>query len=65
MLLALCACAEPPSVKKPRARMTQRERDSTIAESGLPGSAVVKKGLSISDAQARRAAELDSIGREN
>lgn len=46
---------------KPRAEMTQRERDSTIAASGLPGSSVVKKGMSMADAQARRAAMLDSV----
>lgn len=59
-LLAV-ACAEPPAMDKPRAEMTQRERDSTIAASGLPGSSVVKKGMSMADAQARRAAMLDSV----
>jgi hypothetical protein len=45
--------------------MTRRERDSTIAASGLPGSAVVKKGMKIADREAKRAAMLDSIGSEN
>ncbi|MGK2962022.1 MAG: hypothetical protein ACSLFK_07740 [Gemmatimonadaceae bacterium] len=40
--------------------MTQRERDSTIAASGLPGSGVVKRAMSIADAEARRAAAFDS-----
>jgi hypothetical protein len=40
--------------------MTQRERDSTVAESGLPGAGVVKRAMSVSDAGARRAAEYDS-----
>ncbi len=66
MLLALSsllmvACAEPPNVGKPRAEMTQRERDSTIAESGLPGSGVVKRGMAIADLEAKRAAMRDSI----
>ena len=64
-LTLLSACAEQSKVDKPRSRMSQRERDSTIAESGLPGSGVVKKGLSIADAEARRQAMLDSVGKEN
>ncbi|HEX6574619.1 MAG TPA: hypothetical protein VF042_06570 [Gemmatimonadaceae bacterium] len=60
-LLVLSACAAEPEIDKPRSQMTQRERDSTIAESGLPGSGVVKKGLSMADGQAKRAAMIDSI----
>jgi hypothetical protein len=60
-LMLLVACAEPPKVEKPRSAMSQRERDSTIAASGLPGSGVVKKGMHIADIEARRAAMLDSI----
>jgi hypothetical protein len=60
-VLLASACAEPPAVDKPRSQMTERERDSTIAESGLPGAGVVKRGLSMADAQARRAAMLDSV----
>jgi hypothetical protein len=40
--------------------MTQRERDSTIAESGLVGAGVVGRALSVSDAEAKRTAQLDS-----
>lgn len=65
LLTALVACAEPPSVKKPRSQMTQLEKDSAIAASGLPGSGVVKKGLSIADVEAKRAAMLDSISDGN
>ena len=45
--------------------MTQREKDSVVAESGLPGAGVVKKALSMSDAEARQQAELDSAAKEN
>ena len=63
---ALSGCAaEPPPIDKPRSQMTQRERDSTIAASGLPGSGVVKKGMVLADREAKRAALLDSIGSEN
>ena len=62
---AMTACAEPPVIEKPRSQMSQRERDSTIAASGLPGSGVVKKGMNMADREAKRAAMLDSLGSEN
>ena len=61
ILPVFTACAAPAEVDKPRSQMTQRERDSTIAASGLPGSGVVKKGMHIADIEARRAAMLDSV----
>ena len=64
-LTLLTACAEPSKVEKPRSQMSQRERDSVIAISGLPGSGVVKKGISIADAEAKRQAMFDSIGKDN
>ncbi len=64
-LSLLTACAEPAKFDKPRSQMSQRERDSVIAASGLPGAGVVKKGLSMADAEAKRQAMLDSIGKEN
>jgi len=65
ILFVLTACAEPAKIEKPRAQMTQRERDSTIAISGLPGAAVVKKGMDMADAGAKRAAMLDSASSGN
>ena len=59
-LLILAGCAEPVNVDKPRSEMTQRERDSTVAISGLPGSKTVGQAIDISDSEARRAAALDS-----
>jgi len=64
-LTLLAACAEPAKVEKPRSEMTQRERDSTIAVSGLPGAGVVKKGMSIADVETKRQAMFDSAGKEN
>jgi len=61
----LIACAEPARVEKPRSQMTQRERDSTIAASGLPGSGVVRKGMAIADIEANHAAALDSASSGN
>jgi hypothetical protein len=60
-VLILSACAEPvPKIDKPRDQMTERERLETVAKSGLPGAGVVGKALSISDAESRRAAAIDS-----
>lgn len=64
-LSILVACAEPPKVDKPRSEMTQRERDSTIGASRLPGAGVVKKGMNMADVGAKRAAMLDSASAGN
>jgi hypothetical protein len=57
--LALLACsADPPA---DRADTTQRQRDSTIAESRLPYAPAVSRALDAADAAAARAAAADSI----
>ncbi len=62
-ILAATACAAPPDTgDKPRDQMTQREKDSILAVSKFVGSGVVKKALSVSDAQDKRAAMYDSVG---
>ena len=64
-LLLASACAAPVKVDKPRDQMSQREKDSVLAVSGLPGAGVVKKAISMSDLQARNQAALDSASKEN
>jgi len=49
-----CAPQEEPPTK--RAPLTERERDSTLGASGLPGGAAVTKALAVSDTAAARAA---------
>lgn len=63
--LGATACAAPAEFDKPRDQMTERERDSTIAASGLPGSGVVKKALSLSDVEARQTAAQESASAGN
>jgi len=41
--------------------LTERQRDSTIAKSVLPGAAVVGRALDVSDRSAVRAASMDSL----
>jgi hypothetical protein len=59
LLLAILGCSpeSPPEVK--RAPLTERERDSTLGATGIPGASAVTKALAVSDtAAARAAAEL-------
>jgi hypothetical protein len=60
VLLSACSTGsdEP---RESRDDMTQRQRDSTIAESRLPGAPAVGRALEASDAAAARAAAADSI----
>ncbi len=44
-----------------RAPRTERERDSIIGQSRLPGAAGVKGALKVSDSAAARKARLDSV----
>lgn len=64
-VLCVAGCAAPAKVRKPRDQMTQREKDSTVAASALPGSGVVKKAISMADAEARQQAAFDSAAKEN
>lgn len=63
----ICAssCAAPVKVDKPRDEMSQREKDSVLAASSLPGSGVVKKAMAMSDAEGRRQSAADSASNEN
>lgn len=65
IIVFVTACAAPVKVDKPRSQMSQREKDSVIAASGLPGSGVVKKALRMSDQQERDRIALDSASKEN
>ena len=47
-----------------RADMTQREKDSILAGSRIPGAKAVKKSMSSADSAAARQARLDSADRE-
>lgn len=61
LIVALVACiSEPPKGFKPRDQMSQREKDSVLGESVLPGAPVVRRALSASDAEAGHTALLDS-----
>ncbi|TMQ72872.1 MAG: hypothetical protein E6K80_01555 [Candidatus Eisenbacteria bacterium] len=59
--LALTGCAARETSS--RAPLTERQRDSVIARSSLPGAGTVGRALEQSDAASRRVARLDSLTR--
>jgi starvation-inducible outer membrane lipoprotein len=60
LLITLTACSSAPDGSEKRAGMSQRERDSILSESGLPGTKVVGRAMKASDSAAVRASALDS-----
>ena len=59
LVVALCGCAREHAER--RAPASERERDSTIGASGLPGAQGVRGALRVSDSAASRRAREDSI----
>jgi hypothetical protein len=57
----LTACAEEPDK---RANLSQREKDSIIARSQIPGARAVKTSMTSADSASARQARLDSADRE-
>ncbi len=64
-VLCTAACAAPVKVDKPREEMSQREKDSVLAASSLPGSGVVKKAIAMSDVDTKHQASIDSASKED
>ena len=64
--LVLCAasCSRPAADSARRDTLTQRQRDSAVAASRLPGAGSVGAALRAQDSAARRNARLDSLARE-
>lgn len=58
LTLALAACAKEDTTQT--STRTQREKDSILANSQIPGARAVKKALTTSDSVAARAARMDS-----
>ena len=58
-LLVLAGCSSP-TERSSGAALTERQRDSVLARSGLPGAQVVGRALDVSDRAAERAAGSDA-----
>jgi hypothetical protein len=63
MFGVLCIAAACAAEKPEPPALSQRQRDSIIGASALPGAAGVRGALSAQDSAARRQARLDSIAR--
>jgi hypothetical protein len=65
LLVSLCVsgCANAIDSDSVRTALSQRERDSLLAGSALPGSRAVGRALDHSDVARKRAAALDSLTR--
>jgi hypothetical protein len=57
-LLAALGCAKKNTAA--RAPLSERQRDSVLARSGLPGSDVVGRAMQVSDRAAVRAEKMDA-----
>lgn len=56
---ALAGCGK--SAEKPASTLTEAQRDTALARSGLPGSGAVGKALDVAGDEASRAAKMDSL----
>lgn len=54
-------CTEDTSDKTPKKELTQRQRDSVLAESKLPGAKTVGKAISVSDTASARTKRIDDL----
>jgi hypothetical protein len=59
LLLGILSCA-PSSGRSSRPPLSERERDSLLARSPLPGATVVGRAIEVSDRAADRAAGMDA-----
>ncbi|MFQ5530244.1 MAG: hypothetical protein ACE5FP_07820 [Gemmatimonadota bacterium] len=62
LILTLSAgCSSEQTADRPQDARSQRARDSTIAESNLPGAGGVRGALRAADSAAARRARIDSL----
>jgi hypothetical protein len=59
LFLALVACAKDDTQETTTTR-TQREKDSILANSQIPGARAVKKAFNVADSASLRQAKIDS-----
>jgi hypothetical protein len=63
MILAIAACSKHSGDDRARPVMSERQRDSAIAKSQLPGAGTIGKALAASDSASAQAARIDSLSR--
>jgi hypothetical protein len=62
LAIVLSACAAPETAGNNRDTMTQRQKDSVLAQSQLPGARGVGMAMNAADSAKARQAKLDSAG---
>ena len=62
LLLIVVGCSKGDHNSDRRSKMTEREKDSVLSESGLPGAKVVGRALNASDSEMHHTILLDSAG---
>jgi broad specificity phosphatase PhoE len=60
VLILFTACSSGENDSNRRDQMSQRERDSVLAESGIPGAKVVGQALTASDSETSHTSMVDS-----
>ena len=60
-ILAMLAGACSAGQDHPKKTLTERQRDSVLSKTNLPGAGVVGRALSTSDAEQRRADRMNSM----
>ena len=63
VVLAICACSGGQDQRQPADTLSQRERDSVIGASKLPGAAGVRRALQAADSATARRRVEDSLAR--
>jgi hypothetical protein len=61
LIACLASCSDKATSPTQRAPLTQRQHDSVLGASGLPGATGIRGALRVSDSAAKRNARLDSI----
>ena len=64
LLAALVGCGTENASDQPEQPVSQRTRDSAVAQSGLPGAGAVGQAMTAADSAAARRALEDSLARE-
>jgi len=60
LLLSLAACTQEDTQQSSSSTRTQREKDSILAGSQIPGAKAVKKTMTVADSAAARQARIDT-----
>lgn len=62
-IMIVAGCSGDSVEKAPKKDLTQRQRDSLLSESGLPGAGAVGKAISVSDSASARAKRSDELAK--